>query len=74
MTIGLSREQVTELVEADGEVGLAEFMNTLSEMDQRHAGRASEFVAAHMAVYVSGNELLETLAALYATYGGGEQG
>lgn len=75
MSIGLSREAVAARVEDDGGVTLAEFMNTLSDLrgqfeeDVVDALSLYAFVASHLAVYVSGNELLDTIAAAQAQYG-----
>lgn len=71
--MGLSRQAVADLVEADGEVGLADFIETVAEMDRRHGGDVACFAVGHMAVCIGGNELLETLAAIYAQYGGGDE-
>lgn len=70
MSIGLSREAVAARVEDDGEVTLSEFMMTLADLGGVDAS-AFSFVAAHLAVYVSGSELLDTLAEAQARYGVG---
>lgn len=75
MSIGLSRTDLAARVEDDGEVSLAEFMNTLSDLRGPEAGPDAlslySFVASYLAVYASGNELLDTLAAAQAQYGEG---